>query len=258
MITSTSNAKVKELMAFQKKAKLRNEQKVFIAEGIRMFQETPKQSIRQVYLSESFYQKKGKELDLDGINTEILSDTVFEHVSDTKSPQGVLCVVRQSAYTIEQVLSGRNPHILILENLQDPGNMGTIMRTAEGAGVTGILMTRDTVDIYNPKVVRSTMGSIYRIPFLYVEDIFQTMEQVKQADIKIYAAHLEGRDTYDKQDYTGGTAFLIGNEGNGLTKEVSDLADIWIRIPMHGKVESLNAAIASAVLMYEVCRQRGA
>ncbi|MDD2978942.1 MAG: RNA methyltransferase [Hespellia sp.] len=257
MITSTSNAKVKELLNLQKKAKLRNEKKVFVVEGLRMFSETPRERIVQVYLSESFHSKKGKQLNLSGLTVEILSDTVFSYVSDTKSPQGILCIVKQNDYIIEDVMKAERAHILMLENLQDPGNMGTIMRTAEGAGVTGILMSRDTVDIYNPKVVRSTMGSIYRIPFLYVEDFLAAAKVVKAAGIRIFAAHLDGKDTYDRQDYLGGTAFLIGNEGNGLTPEAAEAADTWIRIPMHGKVESLNAAIASAILMYEVCRQRG-
>ena len=131
-----------------------------------------------------------------------------------------------------------------------------ILRTAEGAGVNGILMSRDTVDIFNPKTIRSTMGSVYRVPFLYVEDICETVRKLKNKGISAYAAHLKGTGSYDEQDYTKGTAFLIGNEGNGLTDELADLADTYIRIPMYGKVESLNAAIASAVLMYEAQRQR--
>ena len=145
---------------------------------------------------------------------------------------------------------------MVLENIQDPGNLGTILRTAEGAGVNGILMSRDTVDIFNPKTIRSTMGSVYRVPFLYVEDICETVRELKNKGISAYAAHLKGIGSYDEQDYTKGTAFLIGNEGNGLTDELADLADTYIRIPMYGKVESLNAAIASAVLMYEAQRQR--
>ena len=145
---------------------------------------------------------------------------------------------------------------MVLEDLQDPGNAGTIFRTAEGAGVDGIFLTRTCVDITNPKVIRSTMGSIYRMPFLYVESVVSLKEQLEKHHIRLFAAHLQGRNIYDKEDYVGGTAFLIGNEGKGLTDQASQAADCLIRIPMKGQVESLNAAMAAGILMYEAARQR--
>ena len=186
----------------------------------------------------------------------MLTDTVFAHASDTKTPQGVLCVVRQKSYKLEDLLKGEKRHLLVLDNLQDPGNMGTIVRTAEGAGVTGVIMSRDCVDIYNPKTIRSTMGSIYRMPFYYAEDILKAIRKIKDAGIKVYAAHLDGEKSYDEEDYAFSCAFLIGNEGNGLREETSKMADHYIIIPMSGEVESLNAAIAASVLMFEVKRQR--
>lgn len=117
-------------------------------------------------------------------------------------------------------------------------------------------MSRDCVDIYNPKTIRSTMGALYRMPFLYVDDLKETIHTLKEQNIKSYAAHLDGKNTYDKEDYRQGTAFLIGNEGNGLREEIAQCADTWIRIPMCGQVESLNAAVAATVLMFEVSRQR--
>lgn len=148
------------------------------------------------------------------------------------------------------------PLLMVLEDLQDPGNVGTIIRTAEGAGVTGIIMSRGTADIFNPKTIRSTMGSIYRMPFLIVDDAVGFVKGLKARKICTYAAHLHGVHSYREEDYTKGTAFLIGNEGNGLTDAMAEAAECLIRIPMEGKVESLNAAIASAVLMYEAHGQR--
>ena len=145
---------------------------------------------------------------------------------------------------------------MVLDNLQDPGNLGTIVRTAEGAGVDAVFMSKDTVDIYNPKVIRSTMGSIYRMPVVYVEDLIALLDTFKEKGIKSYAAHLDGKNSYDQESYEGGTAILIGNEGNGLREEISNAADIWVKIPMLGQVESLNAAIAASVMMFEVARQR--
>jgi len=256
MITSTSNARIKELIQLQKKSKIRSQEGLFIVEGLRMILEAPPERVEQLYVSEGFYKKHQDKLKVFKQKPELLADTVFAYVSDTRTPQGVLGVIRQLDYPAEQMLTVSNPHILVLDTLQDPGNLGTIFRTAEAAGVTGIIMNKDCVDIYNPKTIRSTMGAIYRIPFAIVDNLPAMLEKVKQQDIKIYAAHLEGGQPYDQVDFTTGTAFLIGNEGNGLSPEIADCADLRIKIPMSGQTESLNAAIAAAILMFEVCRQR--
>lgn len=256
MITSISNPQVKRLLQLQKKSKARNEENVFVVEGIRMFAEVPEERVEKVYISESLYNKKKAELKPEKYPMEVLADKVFQHVSDTKTPQGILCIVKQKKYRMEELLQAENPHFMVLDNLQDPGNLGTIVRTAEGAGVTAVFMSKDCVDIYNPKTIRSTMGSIYRIPFIYVEDVLELMKIFKTKGVKTYAAHLNGKNSYDKENYQTGTAILIGNEGNGLRDEVAENADIWVRIPMHGQVESLNAAIAASIFMFEVCRQR--
>ena len=187
---------------------------------------------------------------------EVLEDRIFEYVSDTKTPQGILCIVKQRRDRLEDIIKKENPLIMVLENLQDPGNLGTIVRTAEGAGVSAVLMSAGTADLYNPKTIRSTMGSIYRIPCIVSTDLPGDIGKLKHAGVTVYAAHLKGTQSYSQADYRGGTAFLIGNEGNGLTDETAELADRYIRIPMCGQVESLNAAVASSILMYEVLRQR--
>lgn len=280
MITSTSNQSIKEVVQLRKKSKARSQAGVFLVEGIRMIQEVPKERLVKLYVTERFYKRYREELGLrvkeasgavnragvhreKGLYAELVSDTVFEYMSDTKTPQGVLGIVRQETCTLEEILGAEpeagkrgEPHLIVLDNLQDPGNLGTIFRTAEAAGVTGIIMSKDCVDIYNPKTIRSTMGAVYRMPFLYVDDLQSVIKELKMKKIHIYAAHLDGRNTYDKENYCEGTAFLIGNEGNGLRKEIADCADIWVRIPMEGKVESLNAAVAASVLMFEVSRQR--
>lgn len=256
MITSTGNPQVKHLLQLQKKSKVRNEEKLFLVEGLRMFVEVPEERVEKVYVSESLYNKKKAELRLNRFSYEILSDNVFQHVSDTKTPQGILCVVRQQQYNIEEILQKKDPHFVVLDNLQDPGNLGTIVRTAEAAGVSAVFLNRESVDLYNPKTIRSTMGSIYRMPVIYVKNLVELLQKFKKKGVQSYAAHLEGRNAYDAENYTTGTAILIGNEGNGLSQEVADQADIRVRIPMEGKVESLNAAIAASVLMFEVYRQR--
>ena len=194
-----------------------------------------------------------------GLDCETVPDYVFEQLSDTKTPQGVLAVMDQFDHSLEDLIpENKNALLLVLESLQDPGNLGTMFRAAEAAGVTGILMDRNTVDPYNPKVVRSTMGSIFRVPFYIAQDFRETLKYLKTKQISVFAAHLdEDRSrSYEECDYKKPSAFLIGNEGNGLTGETKQLADQCIRIPMLGKVESLNAAMASVVLLFEAARQR--
>lgn len=256
MINSTSNKQVKNLIQLMKKSKARREQRVFVVEGIRMYREVPKDRLLATYVSESFLEKEENQKELSGAAYEVLADKIFASVSDTQTPQGILCVVRQMEYRLEEILQKEKPLLMVLENIQDPGNLGTIFRTAEGAGVDGIIMSQDTVDIYNPKTVRSTMGSLYRMPFLYEKDLSAVLDQLKEKGITTYAAHLKGKNSYYEEDYQAGCAFLIGNEGNGLTDELSAQADTYIRIPMSGQLESLNAAVAAAILMYEAKRQR--
>ena len=256
MITSSSNSQIKNMIQLKKKAKERNRQDVFLVEGIKMFREVPKERLQKVYVSAGFYEKQEHKELLKDCDYEVVSDAVFDSISDTKTPHGVICLVRQYHYQLEDLTAGKAPLCMVLENLQDPGNLGTIFRTAEGAGVTGILLSKESVDLYNPKVIRSTMGSVYRMPIFYTEDLHGVLGQWKKQGIGLYAAHLKGTHTYDQEDYRKPSAFLIGNESQGLTEETANLADHYIRIPMSGQVESLNAAVASAILMYEARRQR--
>ena len=263
MITSLSNSRVKNVTALNRKAKERRSQGKYVVEGIKMFLEAPETEIGEVYVSESFYGKMQENPaesacteKLAGLSYETVSDEVFSKMSDTEAPQGILCVMRRKDYSEQDILSGTAPLIMVLEDIQDPGNLGTILRTGEGAGVRGILLSGGCADIYNPKTIRSTMGSVYRVPFAYVPSIPETAASLKAAGIRIYAAHLQGSVNYTKPDYTKGTAFFIGNEGNGLRPETAALADRYIRIPMAGRVESLNAAMAAGILMYEAARQR--
>lgn len=215
---------------------------------------------------------------LEDFSYEVVSDSVLKAASDTQTPQGILALVKMPEYVLKDLLvpyggqcraepagsrtevvksqPGPAPSLLILESIQDPGNLGTMLRTGEGAGISGVIMNRSTVDIFSPKVVRSTMGSLYRVPFYIAEDLSRTVGELKEHGVSVYAAHLKGEKSYDKADYTRGTAFLIGNEGSGLMEETAELADEYIRIPMEGQVESLNAAIAASLLMYEAYRQR--
>jgi len=247
---------IKNIVQLNTSCKVRREQGVFVTEGIKMFLEAPSDSIRKIYVTESFYVKKQYMDRVEQYPYEIVDDAVFKKASDTIMPQGIICIIKQNKYKLEALLENPNSQLILIEGLQDPGNLGTIIRTGEGAGVQGIIMSENTVDIYNPKVIRATMGSIYRMPFFYTKDLEMVVALLHEKGINTYAAHLEGEHNYDEEDYQKGCAFLIGNEGNGLTTSLSEKATKKIKIPMQGKVESLNAAVSATILMYEANRQR--
>lgn len=257
MITTSNNAKVRKILQLQKKAKLRREERLFIVEGSKMYEELPTERIESVFVSESFYHNPENRQLLRKFQYEVVKDAVFADMSDTKTPQGILAVAGQYRYELKDLLpDNRPPFLLVLDTIQDPGNLGTMLRTGEAAGITGVIMNQKTVDIYNPKVIRSTMGSLYRVPFYITENLPETLAQVKAKGVTLFAAHLQGKKSYDACGYDTGCGFMIGNESNGLPEAVASMADTYIRIPMAGKVESLNAAAAATVLMFEVARQR--
>ena len=268
MITSPGNEQVKYVRELASKAKFRKKEGCYVAEGIKMFLEAPEAELKRVYVSEHLHTllKGGADLTknykdclekLNRVGYEIVSDPAFERMAETVTPQGIISILSVKNYSVEEMLQADKRLFVILENLQDPGNLGTILRTAEAAGVSGILLSSDCVDIYNPKVIRSTMGAVYRVPFVYTNDLSGTIGQFKEQGITVYAATLSERaKAYDNNDYRTDTAFVIGNEGNGLTKETISVASEEICIPMEGQGESLNASMAAGILMYEANRQR--
>lgn len=241
-------AKIRDL---QKKAALRKKEGLFVAEGSRLCEELPEEYTVRTVVSDSYVKRWGRPE-----GSLQIRDQEFERISDTKTPQGILKTARMFAYTEQEILSCENGLFLLLEKLQDPGNLGTIFRTAEAAGVSGIILDQDCCDVYNPKVLRGAMGSVFRMKFAVTEDLGGTIAAIQARKGKVYAASLKDSRPYDEADYTGLSAFLIGNEGNGLSEEAEALSNGRIRIPMEGKVESLNAAIAASLLIFEAKRQR--
>lgn len=255
MITSNGNEKIKHVSSLLKKRKLREEERVFVCEGKKMYFELLRQ--RPELLKETFWSESGfsnltpEERALaEQTKYELAADPVFERLSETVTPQGVCAVVRMPEYTLEEML-GDDCRLILLERLQDPGNLGTILRTAEAAGMTGVILSGDSVDAFNPKVVRSTMGAIFRVPFFYADSLPEVLRTLAGQGISVYAAHLEGSVSYDSVTYGKRYGILIGNEANGLSETCTALAKQAIRIPMYGKAESLNAAVACAILAYE-------
>ena len=260
MITSKNNELIKYIKKISSKAKVRRLDKVFFAEGRRLLSETPPSLLEKILVSEDFSfgdtpaDKKLREILNTCKDVEEVSAGVFSEISDTSHSQGIAAVVRQRAYQLTDLLHG-TPLLLVLENIQDPGNLGTMVRTSLGAGATGIVMTRDCVDIFSPKVVRATMGAIYRMPFFIADDAVSAFLMLR-GKVRFYAAAVGGEKSYDCFDYSKPSAFVIGNEGNGLRPETIAACDEKMIIPMEGNLESLNAAMAAGILLYEAHRQR--
>ena len=266
MIESQSNVQIKYLQKLIKNPRFRRKEKCFVVEGWKMVGEALRHHlVSKLYISaDSAGQLREKVTEDEfaviesGVPTELLSENLFREMSDTVSPQGILALVRMPEYQRSDFMKSGQAAVLCLENIQDPGNLGTMLRTAEGAGMSGIIMSSDCVDLFNPKVVRSTMGALFRVPYYICEDMTTEVERLKKEDYSVYAAHLKGTKDYTEENYSGRVAVLIGNEANGLSDSVAGRADKKVIIPMEGELESLNAAVSAALLMYEIHRKKHA
>ncbi|MBK5898131.1 RNA methyltransferase [Catonella sp. Marseille-Q4567] len=277
MISSKDNKRIKYIRSLLEKGGIRKKNHSFVVEGIKLVDEALEYgNVLDIIVSESLYHEivsgdlarngllsdNGKHIIKQvkqGTSLTVVSDAVFKSVSETITPQGVIAVVDmpesgllEGDYLKKAYEKSGKIKLLVLEDTADPGNMGTIMRTAEAAGVTGVIMGKGTVDVFNPKVVRSTMGSIFRLPFAYVDDLKAVILGLKRDGISFYATHLKGKESYRDISYSDKAGILIGNEARGLSDKIANLADTYVIIPMQGKVESLNAAVAAALMMYEV------
>ena len=261
MITSTANGKVKRLVNLVKKRKVRDQEGVFVTEGPRMFEEAPRERVREVYFSESFLAKAPEiweKVKSSGIPAEILSDHVFSHVSDTQTPQGVLAVVDRKEAALEQILSETDPLLLVLDGLQDPGNLGTILRTAEALGIGRVVLLGDCCDPLSPKALRASMGAVFRLGLSLERSRQGLFSRLRGEGFRLLASVPDSAALpVTEVDFSQGPcAVFIGNEGNGLSQETIAQCQ-RVTIPMAGRAESLNASAAATILLWEMARAGG-
>lgn len=262
LISSRSNKTIKYLKSL---SLARNRQKdgKFLIEGVRIIEEameragciemliiTPHASTddRAAALVESARER--------GIETLWVADRVADYISDTRTNQGVLALVKPVDFTDEDLESGQIPLVVVAHMLQDPGNLGNIIRVSEAAGVGGVVTTPGTVDLYNPKALRSTMGSIFRLPSMRTESLEEFVSVYKAKGYKVVAAMVSAKTHYFDYDFSKPTILLLGQEGTGLPLEACALTDMQISIPMATMMDSLNVASAASVLIYEAVRQK--
>ena len=250
IIESNQNKIIKEVNSLKAK-KERDKTGLFILEGKRLVDEIPNSwEIKYLLKAESYSE------DINFENVYTVKDSLFEKISETVNPQGILAVCHIKEFDVTNVDYSNSPFFVVLENVTDPGNMGTLIRTADAAGADVIFLSKGCVDIYNPKVIRATMGSIFHLPIYRNLNLMDLMEDFKNNNVKTLAAHLKGTSTPYKVDMTTACAVIIGNEANGLSDEISEMASDLVKIPMPGKAESMNAGIAGGILIYEAVRQR--
>lgn len=257
IITSASNQIIKDVRSLhEKKGRLTSQ--AFLLEGYRIVKDAADSGakIRYFVASDSFYNKDESFFSYyPNIKVIRIPDSLFERIGETRTPQGLMAVVEFPASDIGSILKKAN-RFVALENLQDPGNLGTIIRSADACGFDAVLLSKDCADPFNSKVIRSTMGSLFHIPVIIAEDFYRALNELKLRSILLVAAHTKDALPCWQADLKGNIAVIIGNEGNGLTDRILEISDLTIMIPMVGRAESLNASAAASILIYECLRQR--
>lgn len=258
VITSKDNETVKMLKKLRDK-KYRDQENCYIIEGIKLIKEAILENteIKLVVICDDC--KQDNEFDSE-LKYEIakyeciyVNEKIFLSITNVVNPQGIMAVVEKKNNS--DSIDFNDELILVLDDIQDPGNMGTILRTADSLNLKQIIVSKGSADVYNPKVVRSTMGAIFRINIIESDDLVKTVKEIKKHKVKIITTSLQTDKSMYDVSYDK-TAIVIGNEANGVSKEILDLADEKVKIPMLGKTESLNASVATAVILYEAMRNK--
>ena len=252
LITSKDNDRIKAIKKLKNKKYRKNK---FIVEGIKMVHEAITENadidvivIRSDFGDTSQISKK----DLEKYNYIEVTENVFNDLTDVVAPQGILAVINKNKNNSD--IDENDNFIIALDGLQDPGNLGTIIRTADAAKLKQIIVSKDTADCYSPKVIRSTMGAIYRVNIIETENLADTLLSLKQNGFDVITTELDATTSIYDVDYNK-KIVIIGNEANGVSEDIRNISDKKVKIPMLGKTESLNASVAAGLMIYEYVRQ---
>ena len=258
-VNSRQNARVKQLRRGFAEA-VPNEQNEVAVEGLHLAEEAIRSGLQlvTVFFSESARERIHKLLPQLSAHTEalLLPDDVFASAVPSESPQGIAALVRPKSFTLDGVFAPGPALLMVTAGLQDPGNLGTIARSAEAFGVTGLLLGERTVSPWNWKAVRASAGSLFRVPTLKVE-LGKVLSEIKARGVRVLATSSHKGTSIPQADLRGPVAFVVGNEGAGIPKDLVAQADEVVAIPQSARVESLNAGIAASIVLYEAARQRG-
>ena len=258
IISSKDNEIVKNIKKLKEK-KYRDLENAYIIEGIKLVKEAIYENakIRQIIMCENY--ADNKEIDKETLyeiskyNLIYVTEKVFNTITDVKTPQGIIAIVEKNNSTCE--INYSEEIIIALDDVQDPGNLGTIIRTADSANLKQIILSKNSADPYNPKVVRSTMGGIFRVNIIEVDNLEETLKQTQKNGFKVMVTVLDTQKSIYDVNYNK-KVIIIGNEANGISKAIQNIADEKVKIPMLGKTESLNASVAAGVMIYEYVRRK--
>lgn len=241
MIISTQNNQVKKWKKLQTR-KERMKTGLFLIEGFHLIEEAKQSNwkIKEIIFREGVEVPSWCEKEM----IHMVSESVFQYIAQTNTPQGIIAVIEMKKHT---EFAGN--HVILIDRIQDPGNLGTIIRTADAAGFSAVILGKGTVDQFNDKVIRATQGSIFHIPILQA-DLLDEIHALKQAGFSIWATALQDSKKYTEMVSPEKVALILGNEGSGVDKELLQVADSIVNIPIYGKAESLNVSIAAGILMY--------
>ncbi len=258
-ITSKDNEFIKHIKKLKDK-KYRDQSKEYLIEGIKIIQEAIQENanIKQIVICDESENADliSRELMFEIAKHECIcvTEKIFNTITDVKNPQGILAIIEKTSKEENQI-DYDTDLLVVLDDIQDPGNLGTILRTVDSVGLSQIIVSKGTADAYNPKVVRSTMGAIFRVNIVECEDINETLKEIKANKFKTVVTSLKANKTIYEIDYKK-KAIIIGNEANGVKEEIINNADEKVKIPMPGKTESLNASVATGIVLYEYVRQK--
>ena len=258
VITSKDNEIIKNIRKLKEK-KYRESSNEFIIEGVKLIEEAIEENvkIKKIVVCEECLEDKCLDQKLlykiAKYDCMYVSSKVFGLLTDVVNPQGMLAVIEKQSS--EDKINYNDDIIIVLDGIQDPGNLGTILRTVDSAGLSQIILSKTSVDVYNPKVVRSTMGAIFRVKIIEAENLVETLKNIKKHKFKVVATSLAGSESIYKMDYDK-KVIVIGNEAKGVSKEILNVSDAKIKIPMLGKTESLNASVATGIIIYEYVRRK--
>lgn len=268
-IASSENTMIKKAMKL-KQRKMREKEGLYFIEGLSLCREALAAAVNidtlMIRESEYYSEKNGEYEDLleqsskAGIETVVVKDGLFNKLTNTETPQGIAAVAKCRYWDAGSFFaadkSGGQGNILVLDRIQDPGNAGTLLRTAEAVGCQGVLVVKGTVDLYSPKVVRAAAGSLFRLPLLFTADAQETVRLLHSRGKRVVAAIPYCENFHFQTRLDRNVAFVIGNEAGGVSADFLEMSDCQVKIPMCEPVESLNAAVAAGVIMYESLRQK--
>ena len=259
-IVSKDNPRIKEAAKLLKSRRERQEQGRFLVEGVKLIWDALEGGClpQEAFFTSLALERQEKLLETlqkQGVFCAQISPGVQDKLTDTNAPQGVFCVFKKVDILQNSVTIKKDGRYLLLSSLQDPGNVGTILRTAEALALDGILYSKDCPDLFSPKLLRSTMGAVFRIPLMECENLVQTIGDLREQGVRVYATALaEDALPVQQVDWSAPCAAVIGNEGNGLQPQVMDACTGCVIIPMGGRIQSLNAAVAASIVMWEMSR----